>query len=82
MIGITCQLNKERNQEMGQDEVLEVLKKNKGWMISGEISSITGVSRVSTSRTLRKLFKQGDVLKREIITIRGKKYVYKYNDKP
>ena len=63
---------------MGQDDVLEVLKKNKGWMISGEIASILGLSRASVGRTLKVLFKQDKVEKEEIMTVRGRKYLWKH----
>ena len=63
---------------MGQDDVLEVLKKNKGWMISGEIASILGLSRASVGRTLKVLLKQKEVEREIIMTVRGKKYLWKH----
>ena len=63
---------------MGQDEVLKVLKKNKGWMISGEIASILELSRASVGRTLKVLLKQKEVEREVIMTVRGIKYLWKY----
>jgi len=63
---------------MGQDEVLKVLKKNKGWMISGEIASILEQPRATIGRTLTALLKHDEVIREIIITMKGKKYLWKY----
>ena len=55
---------------MGQDEVLEILKKNKGWMITGEIADMVDISRAGVSKSLRLLFKEGVVMRKEVKTRR------------
>jgi len=64
---------------MGQDDIMKVLKKNRGWMLSGEIAVMTGVARDNTNRSLRKLYKEGVVMRKDIPTRRGAKgYLWKY----
>jgi len=66
---------------MGQNDVMEVLKKNKGWMIVGEIADIIGANRGNVSRSLRILFKDDCVMKKQIPTRRrGNSYLWKYKD--
>jgi len=46
---------------MGQEEVKQELKKNKGWMLSHEIARRTGQSLTSVQAALRRMVKWGDV---------------------
>ena len=66
---------------MDQNDVLEVLRKNKGWMIVGEVMVILGVGRCAVNNALRHLFRDGDVFRKEVpIRIGGKSYLWKYKD--
>jgi len=67
---------------MSQGDVLELLKKKKGWMITGEIMSELEVSRVQVNRALRCLFKEGIVMRKEVPIRRGgrQRYLWKYKD--
>jgi len=65
---------------MSQDDVLKVLKKNKGWMITGEIADILDMSRSNVNRALRLLFKEGVVMRKEVPTRRSISYLWKYKD--
>jgi len=50
---------------MGQGEVLQVLKESRKWMTPREIAEELGVSPGSINLSLQKLYKQGEVSKRE-----------------
>jgi len=51
---------------MGQEEILNILKEKKEWIITGEISTILNQSRSTINQSLRKLLKQGEVEKRVV----------------
>ncbi len=65
---------------MGQEDVLNVLKKNKGWMITGEIMEILGQNRSLINVILRKLFKHGEVFKKEVPTRISSSFLWKYKE--
>jgi len=63
--------------KMSQQNVLKLLKRKKKWMTSKEISKILGLGSVNAS--LKKLYEQGLVSKREIKS--GYHFVYEYKIK-
>ena len=65
---------------MNQDEVLKILKRNKGWMITGEIADMMDISRANVNKSLRLLFKEGVVMRKEVLTRRSRSYLWKYKD--
>ena len=65
---------------MGQDKVLKILKRNKGWMITGEIASMIDVSRASVNKSLRILFKDGFIMRKPVPTRRSESYLWKAKD--
>jgi len=65
---------------MSQDEVLKILKRNKGWMITGEIADMMDISRANVNKSLRLLFKEGVVMRKEVLTRRSRSYLWKYKD--
>lgn len=65
---------------MGQDEVLKVLEENRGWMLVGEIMRITHESRVVTTNALKKLWKHGEIMKKESLVRVGRACLWKAKD--
>lgn len=63
---------------MGQSDVIEVLKKNKGWMIVGEMMSELEQSRVVIKSELMYLFKKGLVERKEVKAIKNRSYLWKF----
>jgi len=51
---------------MTQDSIYKLLKKKDRWMTCKEISKCLKLSRSSVSSSLNRLFKHGDVLKKDI----------------
>ncbi len=49
---------------MGQTETLELLKKLKNWTKVRRLHEISNISQSSIGRSLKKLFEQGEVLKK------------------
>lgn len=56
---------------MGQEEVLEVLEKNRAWILVGEIMGILNESRVVINNALRKLLKSKEAETRSFPRMRG-----------
>ena len=65
---------------MGQEEVLKVLEEKKKWMLVGEIIRITHESRVVTTNALRKLWKHGEIMKKESMARVGRACLWKIKD--
>ena len=65
---------------MGQEEVLTILKREKRWMLAGEIMAETHGTRSTTNHILKGLFKQDEIDRKEYITRKGKSYLWKYKD--
>lgn len=63
---------------MTQADALKILKKKRKWMTSKEVSRILRVSTASAS--LRKLWEQGDILRRKIKNKR-RLLLYQYKKK-
>ena len=63
---------------MTQADALKILKKKRKWMTSKEVSRILRVSTASAS--LKKLWEQGDILRRQIKNKR-KLLLYQYKKK-
>ena len=61
---------------------MKVLEKNKGWMITGEIMSELSTTRSAVNRATRKLFKEGIIMRKEVLIRRGgpRSYLWKYKD--
>ena len=51
---------------MAQQNVLNLLKRKNKWMISKEIAKILKISSGNVNVSLQKLFKQGDVLRKDL----------------
>jgi len=49
---------------MSQGDVLKILKKEKGWINSGEIARKVSISKGTVTCNLTKLFNQGDILRK------------------
>jgi len=60
---------------MTQEEVINVLKKRKGWLFSAEIMGEIGADRSSVNRVLKILWKDGKVERKEGM-IKQKNIVY------
>ena len=56
---------------MGQDNVLQLLKRKKKWMKSKEIAASIKISPGNANVSLNKLFKQGLVLKKTLSPNKG-----------
>jgi predicted transcriptional regulator len=66
---------------MGQDEVLGVLESDGGWMSARDISKYYPVTITSISSCLRRLFKSGFVLRRDVLLSNGvHMYFFKVNE--
>lgn len=63
---------------MSQQSALKLLKKKKKWMTSEEISG--DLSLTSANCSLKKLYEQGEILRRQI-TIKGWLKCYQYKIK-
>ena len=63
---------------MGQEEVLDLLKENKGWMTSLEISNKLKKSRSTVSMLLNRLYKFEEVLRMEDPRARPITYLWRY----
>ena len=50
---------------MGQEEALKILRENGGWMTASEIYRASDNSRSSNEEALRKLYRHGEVLKKQ-----------------
>jgi predicted transcriptional regulator len=51
---------------MTQQEVLDVLKKNKKWMTSGEIAKKLGITQGAVAKNLNSLFKAKEVYRKDV----------------
>jgi len=61
---------------MTQSDILKLLKKSKKWMTSKEIAKKLKIT--SANESLRKLFKYGEILRKEIpAKFGGVSYLYK-----
>ena len=63
---------------MGQEEVLDLLKENKGWMTSLEITEKIKKSRSTVSMLLNRLYKFEEVLRMEDPRVRSIMYLWMY----
>lgn len=55
---------------MGQGDVLKLLKEDE-WMTVKDVSDLTETGRSSVSQNLKRLYEQGEILKRVIFSGRG-----------
>ena len=62
---------------MGQEEVLKILEKNKGWMLAAEIQRELDQNRGLVDRALRNLYKHGEIMKKEASTRKRKINIWK-----
>lgn len=68
---------------MSQQETLDILKKNKGWMTSTEIAKILGITKTAVIRNLNGLFKSKEVERKDVKRIHqdsnayGRQFIWK-----
>lgn len=68
---------------MGQAEVMEILERSDNWLAAREVSEVLMINRSTTNLLLRKLYDQGEVLRRmKLSTYRhGRNWNYEYKIK-
>ena len=57
---------------MGQREALRILKENGDWMTALEVTEKSDACRAASEEALRKLYKNGEVLRKQI-KVNGRK---------